>query len=85
MPNEKPKLLVISGPNGSGKTSITTQILKHEWVEGCIYDNSKDFAPAKLLFRVSNGILGKQYKEINPWATPILESISPHGHHAGSV
>jgi predicted ABC-type ATPase len=24
----KPTLIVISGPNGSGKTSITTQILK---------------------------------------------------------
>lgn len=26
----KPALLVIAGPNGSGRTSIKTQILKHE-------------------------------------------------------
>ncbi|MDR0572846.1 MAG: zeta toxin family protein [Tannerella sp.] len=34
-----PKLLVVAGPNGSGKTSVTGQILKHEWVEGCEYIN----------------------------------------------
>ncbi|HRI29849.1 MAG TPA: zeta toxin family protein [Chitinophagales bacterium] len=40
----KPKLLVIAGPNGSGKTSITTQILKHEWIQGCIYINPDNIA-----------------------------------------
>jgi uridine kinase len=29
-PNNKPVLIVIAGPNGSGKTSITKQILKHK-------------------------------------------------------
>ncbi|GHT12508.1 hypothetical protein FACS189426_15980 [Bacteroidia bacterium] len=28
------KLLIVAGPNGSGKTSVTGKILKHEWVEG---------------------------------------------------
>jgi predicted ABC-type ATPase len=36
---EKPKLLIVAGPNGSGKTSVTGKILKHEWVEGCDYIN----------------------------------------------
>jgi predicted ABC-type ATPase len=36
---EKPKLLIIAGPNGSGKTSVTQTILKHEWVDGCEYIN----------------------------------------------
>lgn len=44
MGDSKPKLLVIAGPNGSGKTSITKQILKHEWVEGCAYINPDDIA-----------------------------------------
>ena len=35
----KPTLIVIAGPNGSGKTAITTQILKHEWIKGCVYIN----------------------------------------------
>jgi predicted ABC-type ATPase len=36
---EKPKLLVVAGPNGSGKTSVTGKILKHQWIEGCEYIN----------------------------------------------
>lgn len=194
----KPTLIVIAGPNGSGKTSITTQILKHEWIKGCVYvnpdqiaqeefgdwnnqemvlkaaklgeerrincisnkeslifetvfsasdkidflalaknngyfirlffvgtnhpainanrithrvlegghdvpiskiisrytksisnccvvstfvdrlyvyDNSEDYKEAKLLFRASNGKLEKIYNDVNPWATPILESL----------
>ncbi len=41
---QKPKLIVIAGPNGSGKTSVTTQILKHEWVQGCVYINPDNIA-----------------------------------------
>jgi predicted ABC-type ATPase len=40
----KPNLLVIAGPNGSGKTSVTSQILKHEWVKGCVYINPDNIA-----------------------------------------
>lgn len=29
-----PVLIVIAGPNGSGKTSVTSKILHHEWMEG---------------------------------------------------
>ena len=39
-----PKLLIIAGPNGSGKTSITGKILKHEWIEGCEYINPDNIA-----------------------------------------
>ena len=35
----KPVLIVIAGPNGSGKTTITSQILKHEWMEDAVYIN----------------------------------------------
>ena len=41
---EKPKLLIIAGPNGSGKTSVTSKILKHKWVEGCEYINPDNIA-----------------------------------------
>ena len=41
---KKPVLIVIAGPNGSGKTSITNQILKHEWVESCLYINPDNIA-----------------------------------------
>ena len=35
----KPILIVIAGPNGSGKTSVTSRLLKHEWVEDSLYIN----------------------------------------------
>ncbi|KAA6303539.1 MAG: hypothetical protein EZS26_000090 [Candidatus Ordinivivax streblomastigis] len=44
----KPTLLIIAGPNGSGKTSITGKILKHDWVEGCVYINPDNIAQEKF-------------------------------------
>jgi len=37
--NKKPVLIVIAGPNGSGKTSVTAKILHHEWMEDSVYIN----------------------------------------------
>lgn len=37
--NHRPVLIVIAGPNGSGKTSVTTRILNHEWLEDSEYIN----------------------------------------------
>ena len=44
----RPKLIVIAGPNGSGKTSLTSQILKHEWIEDCTYINPDNIAQEKF-------------------------------------
>ena len=41
---KKPTLLIIAGPNGAGKTSVTGKILKHEWVDGCVYVNPDNIA-----------------------------------------
>lgn len=41
---EKPKLLVIAGPNGSGKTTFTRQLLKHYWSEDCTFINPDNIA-----------------------------------------
>ena len=40
----KPELIIIAGPNGSGKTSITQKFLHHEWAEGTIYINPDQVA-----------------------------------------
>lgn len=45
--DHRPVLIVIAGPNGSDKTTITSRILHHEWME--------------LLFRMSEGEVIKQY------------------------
>jgi predicted ABC-type ATPase len=41
---KKPLLIVIAGPNGSGKTSITNKILQHHWIEECEYINPDNIA-----------------------------------------
>ncbi|OZA13064.1 MAG: AAA family ATPase [Hydrogenophilales bacterium 17-62-8] len=43
-----------------------------------IYDNSVDNAPARLLFRTSEGKLIKHYGDMNPWALEILREIDAH-------
>lgn len=40
----KPEVIVIAGPNGSGKTSITQKFLHHQWAEGTIYVNPDQVA-----------------------------------------
>lgn len=45
---KKPVLIIIAGPNGSGKTSITSKILQHEWVESCVYINPDNIANDKF-------------------------------------
>lgn len=47
MLGKKPVLIVISGPNGSGKTTITSKILHHEWLEDSIYINPDTIAQEK--------------------------------------
>lgn len=44
----KPTLIIIAGPNGSGKTSVTSKILQHEWTEGCLYINPDEIAQEKF-------------------------------------
>lgn len=29
----RPELIIIAGPNGSGKTSVTQKFLHHEWAQ----------------------------------------------------
>lgn len=41
---EQPKLIIIAGPNGSGKTSVTDKILEHQWIENCVYINPDNIA-----------------------------------------
>ena len=43
----RPVLIVIAGPNGSGKTSVTSKILHHEWLEDSEYINPDNVARDK--------------------------------------
>ncbi|MGN0196110.1 MAG: zeta toxin family protein [Candidatus Cryptobacteroides sp.] len=47
-PGHRPELIIIAGPNGSGKTSVTYRFLHHEWAEGTIYINPDEIARDKF-------------------------------------
>lgn len=40
----RPKLIVIAGPNGSGKTTFTNQVLRHDWSTDCVFINPDEIA-----------------------------------------
>ncbi len=39
-----PRLIVIAGANGAGKTEFTSQALGHQWLSGCVYVNPDNIA-----------------------------------------
>lgn len=41
---ERPVLILVAGPNGSGKTTITQKLLMHQWMSGCVYINPDEIA-----------------------------------------
>ena len=42
------RLRILAGPNGSGKTTITSQILHHEWLENSVYINPDQVAQERF-------------------------------------
>jgi len=42
--SRRPTLCVVAGPNGSGKTSTTIQLLQNEWTETSLYINPDNIA-----------------------------------------
>lgn len=42
--SHNPEMIIIAGPNGSGKTSVTQKFLHHEWAEGTLYINPDEIA-----------------------------------------
>ena len=43
-----PLLIVVAGPNGSGKTTITSEVLASEWLEDAVYINPDNIAQEKF-------------------------------------
>ena len=48
MTDHRPVLSVSAGPNGSGKTTVTSKILKHEWLEDSVYINPDQVAQERF-------------------------------------
>ena len=45
---DKPRLIIIAGPNAAGKTTITEQLLKHTWLKDAVYVNPDIIAQEKF-------------------------------------
>lgn len=48
MVQHRPTLCIVAGPNGSGKTSTTIQLLRNEWTENSLYINPDNIAQEKF-------------------------------------
>lgn len=44
MSEKKPTLCIVAGPNGSGKTTTTIQLLENEWAADSVYINPDNIA-----------------------------------------
>ena len=72
----RPVLIVIAGPNGSGKTTITSKILRHEWLEDALYINPDQVAQERFgdWNSPEAGLLFKCYTDDIPlWAQAIID------------
>ena len=71
--NKKPVLIVIAGPNGSGKTSITSMILHHEWMEDSVYINPDIVAQERFGDWNSKEAVMQAVKYCEDWREQCLE------------
>ena len=71
--NKKPVLIVIAGPNGSGKTSITSKILHHEWMEDSVYINPDIVAQERFGDWNSKEAVMQAVKFCEDWREQCLE------------
>lgn len=83
MLNKKPILIIIAGPNGSGKTTITSKILKHEWTEACEYINPDEIAEKELgdwnlkenILKAAQIATERRYEYLNQKKSIIFETV----------
>lgn len=72
MENRKPVLIVVAGPNGSGKTSVTSKILQHKWLEDSVYINPDIVAQERFGDWNSKEAIMKAVKYCENWREECL-------------
>ena len=65
-------LIVVAGPNGSGKTSVTSRILHHEWLENSVYINPDIVAQERFGDWNSEDAVLKSIKYCEEWRDKCL-------------
>jgi ABC-type hemin transport system ATPase subunit len=73
-------LLVIAGPNGSGKTTVTSRLRQERspTLSVYIYDNSIDNVEARLCARTCDGELRKVYGALPVWMADAVGGLPRH-------
>ena len=79
----KPTLCVVAGPNGSGKTSTTVQLLANEWSEGSLYINPDNIAQEqfgdwnspKAVLKAARYATDLRYKCLNEKRDFVFETV----------
>lgn len=74
----RPVLIVIAGPNGSGKTSITSNILHHEWLEDSEYINPDNVARDVFGDWNNQDAVLKAANYCNDWREKCLAELKSH-------
>lgn len=69
---KKPVLIVVAGPNGSGKTSVTSRILQHQWMEDSVYINPDIVAQERFGNWNSQEAVLKSVKYCEEWREKCL-------------
>lgn len=72
MGDRKPVLIVVAGPNGSGKTSVTSKILHHQWLENSVYINPDIVAQERFGDWNSKDAIMKAVKYCEDWREQCL-------------
>ena len=79
---EKPRVLLVAGPNGSGKIisryfrSIANCALVAREVDRLyLYDNSIEGDEATLVLRAAEGKIVRMYQDPPRWMSPIVASL----------
>src|SRR5260221_133746 len=84
-----PVLLVIAGPNGSGKTTVTVRLRYERSMANLgavltladrvyVYDNSIDDVEARLCARTTDGALRKIYGALPAWIEARVLELPRH-------
>lgn len=74
----RPVLIVIAGPNGSGKTSVTSKILHHEWLEDSEYINPDNVARDMFGDWNNREAVLKAADYCNEWREKCLAEMKSH-------
>ncbi|MBQ7734643.1 MAG: zeta toxin family protein [Bacteroidales bacterium] len=72
-PEKRPVLIVVAGPNGSGKTSVTSKILHHQWLENSVYINPDIVAQERFGDWNSKDAIMKAVKYCEEWRETCLK------------